>query len=71
MPGDVRWLAEKVQFLAQDPPLLHRLGTAARNRAIENFSLSRMLEGYRSFYLELAARRQVAATRTDTAHVRN
>ena len=70
-PRDVGWLAEKLQFLAQHPALVHRLGTAARNRAIETFSLSRMLEGYRSFYLELAARRQVAATRTDTAHVRN
>jgi len=71
IPGDVRWLAEKLQFLAQDPALVHRLGTAARNRAIETFSLSRMLEGYRSFYLKLTARRQDAATRTDTAHVRN
>jgi len=70
-PGDIEWLASKLKLLARDPALIHQLGTAARNRAIESFSLSRMLETYRSFYLDLAARRQVAAARTDTAHVRN
>jgi len=70
-PGDVEWLANKLKLLARDPTLVHQLGTAARNRAIESFSLSRMLETYRSFYLDLAARRRVAAARTDTAHVRN
>jgi len=70
-PGDIEWLASKLKLLARDPALIHQLGTAARNRAIESFSLSRMLETYRSFYLHLAARRQVAAARTDTAHVRN
>ena len=70
-PGDIERLANKLKLLARDPPLIHQLGTAARNRAIESFSLSRMLETYRSFYLHLAARRQVAAARTDTAHVRN
>jgi glycosyltransferase involved in cell wall biosynthesis len=70
-PGDTQWLADRLNLLACDPALIHQLGTAARNRAIESFSLSRMLEAYRSFYLDLAARRQVAAARTDTAHVRN
>ncbi len=70
-PGDAKWLADKLQLLARDPALIHQLGTAARNRAIESFSLSRMLETYRSFYLDLTARRGVAAARTDTAHVRN
>jgi sugar transferase (PEP-CTERM/EpsH1 system associated) len=70
-PGDAEWLANKLKLLARDPALVHQLGTAARNRAIESFSLSRMLETYRSFYLDLAARRRVAAARTDTAHVRN
>jgi sugar transferase (PEP-CTERM/EpsH1 system associated) len=70
-PGDVEWLANKLQLLASNPSLIHELGTAARNRAIESFSLSRMLELYRSFYLDLAARRQVAVARMDTAHVRN
>ena len=70
-PGDASWLADKLELLARSPALIHQLGTAARNRAIESFSLSRMLETYRSFYLDLAARRQVAAARTDTAHVRN
>jgi len=70
-PGDIAWPANKLQLLARDPALIHQLGTAARNRAIESFSLSRMLESYRSFYLELASRRQVAAAGMDTAHVRN
>jgi len=70
-PGDAEWLADRLKLLARDPALIHQLGTAARNRAIESFSLSRMLENYRSFYLDLAARRRVAAARTDTAHVRN
>jgi sugar transferase (PEP-CTERM/EpsH1 system associated) len=70
-PGDTAWLTEKLQVLARNPALVHQLGTAARNHAIETFSLSRMLESYRSFYLDIAARRQVAAARTDTAHVRN
>ncbi len=70
-PGDAKWLADKLKLLARDPALIHQLGTAARNRAIESFSLSRMLETYRSFYLDLTARRRVAGARTDTAHVRN
>ena len=70
-PGDTAWLAKKLQLLARDPEVVHQLGTAARNHAIESFSLSRMLDTYRCFYLDLAARRQVAAARTDTAHVRN
>jgi glycosyltransferase involved in cell wall biosynthesis len=69
--GDAAWLTEKLQLLAKNPALIHQLGTAARNHAIASFSLSRMLDAYRSFYLDLAARRQVAAARTDTAHVRN
>jgi sugar transferase (PEP-CTERM/EpsH1 system associated) len=70
-PGDTAWLADKLMMLARDPALIHQLGTAARNHAIESFSLGRMLDTYRSFYLDLAARRHVAAARTDTAHVRN
>lgn len=70
-PGDTAWLANKLTLLAGNPALIHQLGTAARNHAIESFSLSRMLDTYRSFYLDLAARRHVAAARTDIAHVRN
>jgi sugar transferase (PEP-CTERM/EpsH1 system associated) len=70
-PGDANWLAQKLGFLAHDRDLVHQLGTAARRHMIEKFGLSRMLETYRCFYLDLAARRQVAAARMDTAHVRN
>jgi sugar transferase (PEP-CTERM/EpsH1 system associated) len=70
-PRDVEWLADRLQLLAHDQGLIHQLGTAARRRTIESFSLSCMLEQYRSFYLDLAARRKIAAARMDTAHVRN
>lgn len=70
-PGNIAWLAEKLALLAGDPTLIHQLGTAARRRAIEAFSLNRMLENYRGLYMDLATRRGVAATRMDTAHVRN
>jgi len=70
-PGDAAWLADRLKLLARDPAVIHQLGTAARNRAMEFFSLSLMLENYRSFYLDLIARRRLAATRTETAHVRN
>jgi len=71
IPRDVGWLAEKLELLAHAPDLIHQLGTAARDHIIKKFSLKRMLETYRSFYLDLAARRQVVAARTGTAHVRN
>jgi sugar transferase (PEP-CTERM/EpsH1 system associated) len=70
-PGDADRLAAQLKLLAQEPALIHQLGTAARNRAIESFSMSRMLETYRRFYLDLAARRGIAGPRTETAHVRN
>lgn len=70
-PGDVEWLAGRLEVLAHDQGLIHQLGTAARQRTIESFSLSRMLENYRSLYLELASHRKIAAARMDTAHVRN
>ena len=70
-PGDVASLTEKLKHLASNPALIHQLGTAARRRATEFFSLDRMLENYRSFYLNLATRRGIAGTRMDTAHVRN
>jgi sugar transferase (PEP-CTERM/EpsH1 system associated) len=70
-PGDSDWLVEKLQILARAPRLIHQLGTAARHRAIQSFSLRSMLESYRSLYLELAARRKVVVARMDTAHVRN
>lgn len=70
-PGDAGLLADKLTILARDNKLIHQLGTAARRRCIETFSLSLMLDTYRSFYLNLAARRPLAAARMDTAHVRN
>jgi sugar transferase (PEP-CTERM/EpsH1 system associated) len=70
-PGDTEWLAEKLKLLVRDRALIQRVSGAARQHAIESFSLHRMLADYRSFYLDLAARRGIAAARMDTAHVRN
>src|SRR5260370_31358810 len=50
-PGDVEWLANKLQLLASDPSPIHQLGTAPRNYAIQSFTLSRMLGTYRRFSL--------------------
>jgi sugar transferase (PEP-CTERM/EpsH1 system associated) len=70
-PGNVEWLADKLKLLVRDPALIHHVSMTARERAIESFSLDRMLENYRNFYLDLAARRGIAAARMETAHVRN
>jgi len=70
-PGDIAWLAAKLENLARHPELVHQLGMVARKHTIESFSLSRMLDSYRGFYLDLAARRHAVAARTEPAHVRN
>lgn len=70
-PGDSEWLAAKLKVLASDRGLASQMGAAARRRATETFSLSGMIKNYRDFYFDLAARRNVAAARMDTAHVRN
>jgi sugar transferase (PEP-CTERM/EpsH1 system associated) len=70
-PGDVQWLAKQLKVLADDRNHARQLGLAARRRATETFSLSGMLENYRKFYLDLAARHHAVAARIGTAHVRN
>jgi sugar transferase (PEP-CTERM/EpsH1 system associated) len=71
VPGDVNELAGKLMLLAKDPSLKLRFGEAARERAVESFSLDRMLANYRNLYTELAERRGVAVAREEPAHVRN
>jgi glycosyltransferase involved in cell wall biosynthesis len=70
-PGDFEWLAAKLKVLASDTELARQMGTAARRRTTEAFSLSGMIKNYRDFYFDLAARRNVVAARMDIAHVRN
>jgi sugar transferase (PEP-CTERM/EpsH1 system associated) len=58
-PGDVSGLTAKLERLTKDPNLRQALGQAARNRAVEEFSLERMIDRYRELYLDLARERNL------------
>lgn len=58
-PGDSEALASRLAILSSQESLRRRCGIAARERIVECFSLSRMLEEYSHLYLELAARRGI------------
>lgn len=60
-PGDADHLADLLSFLAAHREVRHELGTAARLRVVERFSLNRMLEDYQNLYLEMAERRGLVA----------
>jgi sugar transferase (PEP-CTERM/EpsH1 system associated) len=60
-PGDAEALSSRLTFLASQADMRRRFGDAARERVIARFSLARMLDEYSQLYLELAARRGVAA----------
>ena len=59
-PGDVNGLSDRLEHLAGSRELRRQLGAAARLRAVTRFGLDRMLEGYRTLYVELARRRGIA-----------
>jgi sugar transferase (PEP-CTERM/EpsH1 system associated) len=61
VPGDINGLAQHLESLAGNVNLRRSLGTAARQRAVSMFSLERMVEDYRSLYMELAVRRGILA----------
>jgi len=56
-PGDVQALAGLLSRLADETVLRRRYGQAARQRAVEHFSLAVMMRHYRDLYLDLASRR--------------
>jgi glycosyltransferase involved in cell wall biosynthesis len=58
-PGDVSGLTAKLERLTKDPNLRQALGQAARNRAVEQFSLELMIDRYRKLYLDLARKRNL------------
>jgi glycosyltransferase involved in cell wall biosynthesis len=58
-PRDTEALANRIALLVSRDDLHRDLGAAARARAVERFSLSRMLKDYTDLYLELAERRGV------------
>jgi sugar transferase (PEP-CTERM/EpsH1 system associated) len=70
-PGDPVKLAELLLLLADSRELRQQFGMAARQRAIAEFSLERMLESYRDLYLELAAKRGLLTRTGSDAGVRN
>jgi sugar transferase (PEP-CTERM/EpsH1 system associated) len=59
-PRDADALAARIALLASQENLRRDFGLAARARAVERFSLSRMLKDYSDLYLELAERREVS-----------
>lgn len=58
-PRDVNTLAWQLARLAADKELRLQFGAAARQHALEQFSLTRMMQRYRDLYFELATRRKV------------
>lgn len=58
-PRDVQALAGILSHLVIDPALRREYGRAARQRAVERFSLTDMVRHYRNLYLDLATRRDV------------
>ena len=68
-PQDVAELVSQLRTLLRDSQLRADFGKAARERALQNFSLQQMLGRYRDLYIDLAMRR--SATLASTAYVRN
>ncbi len=58
-PRDVEALARHLAHLADNAAVRRQFGQAARQRAIEQFSLSAMVQHYRDLYIDLASRRGV------------
>jgi len=58
-PGDAEGLAEHLLRLASQERLREAYGAAARLRAVERFSLERMLQDYSQLYLDLVSRRGI------------
>lgn len=52
-PGDVRALADALRLVLMDAALATRLGTAARRRAADSFSLETVVAQYEALYQEM------------------
>jgi len=55
----VTGLTARLERLTRDPSLRQALGQAARNRAVEQFSLEQMISRYRDLYLDLASKHNI------------
>jgi glycosyltransferase involved in cell wall biosynthesis len=49
-PGDVAALAERIAFLLGDAGLAAKIGSAARERVLDQFTVDRMAADYRDLY---------------------
>jgi sugar transferase (PEP-CTERM/EpsH1 system associated) len=58
-PADVTGLAAILERMGRDSSLRQALGQAARQRAVQHFSLETMIARYRNLYVELARKRGV------------
>ena len=58
-PGSESTLSAMLANLVDDPVLRRTLGAAARERAVQKFSLAAMIQSYRDLYNELAERRGI------------
>jgi sugar transferase (PEP-CTERM/EpsH1 system associated) len=58
-PGDVTGLTARLERLIRDGNLRQALGEGARKRAVQHFSLERMILRYRDLYLNLARKRNI------------
>src|SRR4029077_136321 len=58
-PGDVMALATILERIGRDSSLREGLGQAARQRAVQHFSLEDMVGAYRNLYVEIARKRGV------------
>jgi sugar transferase (PEP-CTERM/EpsH1 system associated) len=58
-PRDIQALVQHLVQLVDDAPLRQTFGAVARQRAVEQFSLGKMMSSYRELYFGLAARRGV------------
>jgi sugar transferase (PEP-CTERM/EpsH1 system associated) len=56
-PGDDAHLAGQIELLAANEALRSDYGAAGRRRVLEDFSLDKMLAGYRHLYRDLAVRK--------------
>ena len=57
LPGNAKELSERLQYLSLNRERIQEAGLAARERAIRQFSLERMVADYQNLYLELARQR--------------
>jgi glycosyltransferase involved in cell wall biosynthesis len=69
--GDVDALAAAIVRLARDPALAARLGAAARQRALDQFSAAAAADGVDTLYRTLLARRSTAAAPSSTSRKSN